>query len=273
MSRGDSGLSSSSDPRSVPHLPASQTPVPLLSSRSDWEAYLLSDWAQYEARPERLRATLTALAGRAVSQVLDVGCGAGQKLLSFVRELGAKGTGVDVSQEAVQLACRQFAALGYAGQADFRCCQAESLPFEAGSFDVILCRLALPYTRNDAALSEMARVLRPGGLLLLKIHHARFCLRGVWQALCAGHFYLVFFRARVLVAGTFYHVAGHQPDNCVLKREVFQTRWKLSRILSSLGLSIRGELPNSDSNPGTPTFIIEKGAGPLVPRQISKMPA
>jgi cyclopropane fatty-acyl-phospholipid synthase-like methyltransferase len=82
------------------------------STRDNWEAYLLSEWERYEANPERSRATLTAVARRAVSRVLDVGCGAGQELLPFVRELGAKSTGVDVSTEAIQLACRQFATLG-----------------------------------------------------------------------------------------------------------------------------------------------------------------
>jgi ubiquinone/menaquinone biosynthesis C-methylase UbiE len=70
--------------------------------------------------------------------------------------------GVDVSQEATALATRQFARLNGAGQVEFHCASVEALPFDDESFDLVTCRLVLPYTRNGVALSEMARVLRPG---------------------------------------------------------------------------------------------------------------
>jgi hypothetical protein len=120
------------------------------------------------------------------------------------------------------------------------------------------CRLALPYTRNGAALSEMARVLRPGGLLLLKIHHARFYLDRAWLALRSGRLRPAASAFRVLLAGALYHLTFRQPQSRFLAREVFQTRWLLQRILSAVGLAIRRELRNSDSNPRTPIFVIEK---------------
>ena len=71
--------------------------------------------------------------------------------------------------------------------------------------------------------------------------------------------------ARVLLAGTLYHLTGYQPDNAVLKREVFQTRWMLRRILSPLGLSISRELPDPPPNPPTPLLLIEKNRPGSVP--------
>jgi len=224
----------------------------------DPEAYYRSEWEGFSTQPERQRVSLAAVAGRQVSNVLDVGCGAGQELLPFVTELGATGVGVDISPEAVRIASRRFAKLGYTKQVEFRCCPAESLPFEPNSFDVVMCRLALPYTLNQAALSEMARVLRPGGLLILKIHHLHYYLRRFRRGLAKGQAVNCLLAVRVLLAGTLYLMTGRQPDNRILGREVFQTRWMLRRVLPSVGLAIVKEFQAPFSNPWTPLFLIEK---------------
>lgn len=225
---------------------------------TDYENYLLAEWERYQAQPERFRAALALADGRLVSRVLDVGCGAAQELLPFVKELGAIGVGVDLSPAAPKFAARQFAALGCSDRVEFQCCSAEALPFADCSFDLVTCRLVLPYTRNAAALSEMARVLRPHGLLILKIHHARFYLRRLWLALSSRNFREAASLAHVLLSGALFHLTGRQPRHRWLAREVYQTRWMLRRLLVSVGLAIREELPNSDSNPRTPIFVIEK---------------
>ncbi|PWT89424.1 MAG: hypothetical protein C5B56_07120, partial [Proteobacteria bacterium] len=201
-----------------------------------YESYALSEWKDFQASHERFEASMAAVRDRKVSRVLDVGCGAGQELLPFVQNLGSRVTGVDVSPEAVEIARRQFSKLGYEGQSEFVCSPAESLPFESGTFDVVICRLALPYTRNEQALAEMARVLRRGGLLILKIHHARWYGRRFWRALRSGHLHDAAVFARSLLNGTFYHLTGRQPQTRLLGGEVFQTRWMLRRIMSRFGL-------------------------------------
>ncbi len=226
---------------------------------SEVEEYLLSEWQGYHQHPERFRAALAAADGREVADVLDVGCGAGQELLPFVQKLSARGVGVDISSEAVQLARRQFATLECSAQVEFICCPVESLPFENATFDLVTCRLVLPYTQNAAALSEMARVLRPGGLLILKIHHARYYFARLWFALRRAQARRAGWISKVLLTGMLYHLTGRQPKRRFLA-EVFQTRWMLRRILSPLGLKIREELKNSDSNSRTPIFVISKGS-------------
>ncbi len=48
---------------------------------------------------------------------------------------------------------------------------AENLPFEAGSFDAVSGQYALEYTRMDASLTEVFRVMKPGGSAQFIIHH------------------------------------------------------------------------------------------------------
>ncbi len=240
----------------------------------DEARYWLEEWENYAARPERFQGILQAIRGRRLQRVLDVGCGAGQELLPFVTVLGAKGVGVDLSPEALQIATRKYAEAGLAAEVEFRRCAAERLPFDADQFDLITCRLVLPYTHNLAALTEMGRVLKPGGLLVLKIHHARYYLSRLWRSLSRGDLRTAFYAVRVLASGLIYHLAGSQPKGRSGAREVFQTRWLLHRTLAASGLALLREWLGSDANPRTPIFLITKRATPAIapPRRTAKPP-
>lgn len=102
-----------------------------------------------------------ALGGRSGLQALDVGCGTG--FLSL--ELAARGhsvTGIDFAPEMLALA-RDKAASANA-QIRFEHADAENLPFEPASFDLIITRHVLwTLPHPGAAVSEWIRVLRPGG--------------------------------------------------------------------------------------------------------------
>jgi len=96
-------------------------------------------------------------------RLLDVGCGTGANLLALRDR--AVPAGIDFSPEAVRW-CRGR------GLADTAVASAAALPFPEGRFDValscdVLCHASLPDKR--APLAEMARVLRPGGVLLLNL--------------------------------------------------------------------------------------------------------
>jgi hypothetical protein len=102
----------------------------------------------------------------------------------------------------------------------------------------------------------MSRVLRPGGALLLKIHHARYYARKLRDGLSAGQLLSAVHATRVLAAGVVYQITGRQPRTRLPSREAFQTRRLLRRELARCGLEIQHEL--SDSNSLTPSFLIFK---------------
>src|SRR5438034_10140492 len=92
-------------------------------------------------------------------RILDVGCGTGANL-QMLAEFGVA-EGVDVSAEALDF-CRAR------GLAEVKQGEAESLPFEDASFDLVTGLDVVEHLDDDiAGLSEMRRVLRPDGCAVL----------------------------------------------------------------------------------------------------------
>jgi ubiquinone/menaquinone biosynthesis C-methylase UbiE len=103
-------------------------------------------------------------------RVLDVGTGPGYLALAASKLVEPDGSavGIDASPEMVDRARTLAARKG--SKAEYLVAAAESLPFDDGAFDVVVSRLVLHHLPGDLkqqALREMARVLKPGGRLLL----------------------------------------------------------------------------------------------------------
>jgi glycosyltransferase involved in cell wall biosynthesis/SAM-dependent methyltransferase len=99
--------------------------------------------------------------------LLDVGC-AGGRLVGAARAHGWRAIGSDLSLEA----CR---AAGRAAGAPAVQARAEALPFRTGFCDALTLVNVLDHTaRPGAVVREAARVLRPGGLLVLRVPNAAF---------------------------------------------------------------------------------------------------
>ena len=97
--------------------------------------------------------------------VLDVGCGDGVYALAAARA-GAHVTGLDRSTEAVSAARARAESEGLT--VDLQVGDAGALSFPADRFDVVLAVTVLCFVEKPAqAVAEMARVLRPGGVLVL----------------------------------------------------------------------------------------------------------
>jgi arsenite methyltransferase len=97
--------------------------------------------------------------------VLDVGSGAGTDSLVAAQMVGADGsvTGLDMTPEMLRKARAAAAEMGATNVA-FIEGEAESLPFEDESFDVVLSNGVIDLAPDkDVVFSEIHRVLRPGG--------------------------------------------------------------------------------------------------------------
>ncbi len=94
-------------------------------------------------------------------RVLDYGCGMGALLAETVSHCGAAGVGYDVSETAIRLARKLYP------EVDWREGSAP-LPEPDGSFSVVLCSEVIEHVFDtDEMFTEFARLLRPGGKLLL----------------------------------------------------------------------------------------------------------
>lgn len=101
--------------------------------------------------------------------LLDVGCGPG----SITRGLAARlapgaVVGIDLSEETLEAARQDAQARGLANLR-YEAGSVYALPFPDGAFDVVYAHQVLQHLRErDAALREMLRVLRPGGLVAVR---------------------------------------------------------------------------------------------------------
>ena len=109
--------------------------------------------------------------------LLEVGFGTGTDLLQFARG-GAIVTGVDLTPRSIEIARRRFEVYGLAGE--FMIGDGEDLSFTGASFDVVYSFGVLHHTPDtNRAVSEIHRVLKPGGKAIVMLYHrASLCYYG-----------------------------------------------------------------------------------------------
>ncbi|MBQ0925797.1 MULTISPECIES: class I SAM-dependent methyltransferase [Pseudonocardiaceae] len=117
---------------------------------------------------------------QAHGDVLDVAVGTGLNLAFYPDAVRL--TGIDFSPAMLEIARTRAAELGH--EIDLREGDAQALPFPDASFDTVVCTLGLcGFPDERAAITEMHRVLRPDGTLLLLDHvgsHHRLIRAGQW---------------------------------------------------------------------------------------------
>ena len=161
--------------------------LPGVSSSVGFHDHLAAGWeAKYQRRSFRSRVARFEglLADRELAGMrwLDAGCGTGVFARMLVQR-GCSVLGVDASLAMVDRAERHPDST--ADRLSFQHVETvERLTFEDRSFDGALCSSVLEYLDNPTACcQELARVLRPGGLLLVSVPNRRSLIRGV-QTLC-----------------------------------------------------------------------------------------
>lgn len=109
--------------------------------------------------PDPRELALRAVAEIEPHRILEVGCGEGELAERMQRELGAEIVAVDQSERMVELTRARGVDAGVG--------DVQSLPFGDGEFDCAVAAWMLYHVPDlDRALSELARVLRPGGRLV-----------------------------------------------------------------------------------------------------------
>ena len=108
--------------------------------------------------------------------VLEIGVGMGSDHLRWASEMPRSLRGIDLTPRAVEFTRARLALANHAS--DLRVADAERLPFTDASFDLVYSWGVLHHTPNTAAaIREVHRVLRPGGVARVMIYH-KYSLTG-----------------------------------------------------------------------------------------------
>lgn len=99
-------------------------------------------------------------------KVLDYCCGTGKMSLVLAELNAAQVVGIDISAESVSSAAEIAAGRGFSDRTQFFVMDAEKTEFPDSSFDVIVCIGVLHHLDIAAAYMEIARLLKPGGVVL-----------------------------------------------------------------------------------------------------------
>lgn len=132
-------------------------------------AEYFGDTRDYWWNPDYIALIGRRLAFDRVRDVLDVGCGVGHwaQVLASALPADAQVIGVDRDPLWIDKAAERATALGMSHRFQYRLSDAQTLPFPDASFDLVTCQTVLIHVADPGAvIAEMARVTRPGGLVL-----------------------------------------------------------------------------------------------------------
>ncbi len=108
---------------------------------------------------------------------VDIGCGPGYTLIPLLKKGWKDVQGLDISEEMLSLAKKNIKEAGFdADIIPLQIGDIENLPFEDNTFDTVTCAAVIEYLKtDDKALTELKRILKPGGTIVIVVRNKR-CL-------------------------------------------------------------------------------------------------
>lgn len=199
-------------------------------------------------------ATLLAYVKRG-DRVLDIGCGSG-RLYHFLENIQVAYTGIDPSKEQLRVAKKAYP------KARFLLGNMCHLPFLDASFDIVYCIASFHHLEHEidrmAALQEMHRVLKSGGILLM----INWDLLGAWAQQKAVH------GAYTRIGEMDYQVPWMNSDRHVMGNRYYHafTIEEITRLSEAIGFIVQKQYQTSndrDNNieserPGNIVSILNK---------------
>jgi SAM-dependent methyltransferase len=165
------------------------------------------------------------------ASILDIGCGVGQGLLSLELNDDIFACGADIDEAALRHGKELAPGI------QFVCTEGERLPLRDLSFDFVMSRVALPYMHLPKALSEIARVVKPGGQIWFSLHPWSTAYDGLIQGIRSISLKNTLYRLYVIVNGVCFHFVGRQFRFPLARRrcESFQTVRGMRRAMNRAG--------------------------------------
>lgn len=161
-------------------------------------------------------------------RVLDLCTGTGDLALEFARSADVQVTGADISAEMLALAGKKARGSAYPQRLRFEAANVMELPYAEGAFDVVSVAFGLRNLPDyRAGLTQMYRVLKPGGqLLILEFSQPQ----GMW-----GKLYLRYLRSVLPVLGGW--ITGQQAPYRYLDESIrrFPGRNDLAELMAAVG--------------------------------------
>lgn len=145
------------------------------SSASYWDGVYSGDSLQGIIYRDRQAAVLEYVDSAEVAAdglVLEIGCGAGHLTMQLA-DRGLRVDATDASEAMVDTTSARADAHGVRDRVTVKVADVHQLPFPSGNFDLVVAVGVIPWLHSPAAaVAEMARVLRPGGQLVLTADNA-----------------------------------------------------------------------------------------------------
>jgi SAM-dependent methyltransferase len=161
--------------------------------------------------PEDYGVRLTGL-----SRVLDVGCLGGYGLYDFAVRRKTAGlelpvlSGMDSDPLSVASAVSMAELWAPGGNVSFCPGKSEHLPYAEKTFDLVVCRLVLPYVRVVQSVSEAARVLRDDAIVVFQVHSPSYYTHRLLA--CGFKLSTAAYYLRPIISYLMFRISGRQPS-------------------------------------------------------------